>query len=231
MISRVEFGEFMMRAHASSAFSQSSPSDSRPRWRVRYATIDQAEAIYALVQSGMRHYALASGLDEASCQQLTALHEELSTVRNDIENALVLVGTSDGDVVASLRLKALPDYLKEAIREVGLAHVETDDLLCLDTIPNTQVSVLPTYEPEDYFLLSRFVVDASHRANGLGAALMRAALRLSASEGKKGLFLFSAAENHALINFYRAFGFEIQSVSGSRGYARALLFAQTPALD
>lgn len=211
--------------------SSSSPVGSALRWRVRHAKLEQANAILALVQNGMRHYAAASGLNEVQTKQLTALGEDLSAVIADIQDAIVLVGTSDEKVLASLRLKPLPSYLAAAICEAGAARASAQTLLSLDTTPNTQVSALPSYEPGDYALLSRFSVDASHRANGLGAALMRSAIRLAASEGKKGIFLFSAAENHALINFYRAFGFEIQSVSSSRGYARALLFAATPDLD
>ena len=66
--------------------------------------------------------------------------------------------------------------------------------ISLDASPDTAVTKLPSYRPEDYLLLARFAVHVDFRANGLGAAMMRSALRLAAFEGKKGIFLYSAAD-------------------------------------
>lgn len=206
-------------------------TSSRSNWHVRRALPEQAEAICDLVHDGMRLYAEQSGLNsDMAAQQLTAMSEDPETVLRDIMNETVLVGISDKQVVATLRLKKLPAFLADEIREAGQLEAEEQEL-SLDASPDTAVTQLPSYKPEDYFLLSRFSVHVDFRANGLGAAMMRSALRLAAIEGKKGIFLYSAAENRSLLNFYRAFGFEVQSVSGRRGYARALLFATTPDPD
>ncbi len=201
------------------------------KWQVRRAQVSEAEAICNLVREGMRLYAGRSGLSsDVAEQQLTALSEGIETVVEDIENATVLVGISNQEVVASLRLKRLPIHLAEAIRDAGKAAQEAGEI-SLDAAPDGPVSALPSYQPEAFYLLSRFAVRADYRANGLGAAMMRSALRLASLEEKRGIFLYSAAENRSLLNFYRAFGFEVQSVSGKRGYARALLFAHTPGPD
>ena len=237
MDTNLEFGDRLViesnleRASDLDTNKQACMGGNRSNWHVRRALPEQAEAICDLVYDGIRLYAEQSGLNsDTAAQQLTALSEEPETVLRDIMQETVLVGISENVVVATLRLKKLPVYLADEIREAGQLDAEKVDI-SLDASPDTAVTKLPSYRPEDYLLLARFAVHVDFRANGLGAAMMRSALRLAAFEGKKGIFLYSAAENRPLLNFYRAFGFEVQSVSGRRGYARALLFALTPDPD
>lgn len=194
-------------------------------WLVERARPEDAAEILNLIHDGMRFYAAQSGLGlELAEKELSALKEDFATVQTEIIESTVLVVRNEGKLVASLRLKALPNHLNEEIIKAGL-RAASETFLTLETAPDAAVTCLPSYFPETYYLLTRFAVARDFRASGIGAALVREAFTLAKQERKNGIFLYTAVENAALLNFYRSFGFQVQSVSSSRGYPRALLFA------
>ncbi len=198
---------------------------SKFNWQINYAKAEHATEILELMREGMSFYATQSGLSfEIAETQLSALNETLGTVEGDIAKGSVLVVCSDKQVVASLRLKELPPQLGDAIVLAG-EREEASERLSLESSPVASVTSLPSYDPRAYYLLTRFAVAQKFRASGIGAALVRTSFEYAALNDKKGIFLYTAVENSSLLNFYRSFGFQVQSVSSTRGYPRALLFA------
>lgn len=71
--------------------------------------------------------------------------------------------------------------------------------------------------------LTRFgVLPSFHRA-GIGQSLMNEVDRQINEAGIKRIFLFTAAKNKKLVQFYNGRGFYVESTNTDRGYLRALM--------
>ena len=72
---------------------------------IKQADIDDAEAVYAVVQAGFGEYR------DALPVPVSALDETMEDVRREISGGHVLLATEDGEAVGTVRYELRPDHL------------------------------------------------------------------------------------------------------------------------
>ena len=165
----------------------------------RRAVPEDAESLSRLIKGAMVTYCEESGIP---LDHLESMTEEVSTIRNRIENNYCLCCFDGEEPVGTITLSLVFNPLKFNFSE------KTEKYL--------QDIQLAGY-------ISRFAVKRDLRSTGLGVELMNAALELAARKGCDYALLHTAVTNTGMINFYKNRGFEVIDSESGRGYMRGLL--------
>lgn len=86
-------------------------------FEVRIAKPEDAESILKITKQAFAKY-----IELAGIQDTAALHEDVSTILEDIKTKLVFVAYLDGVVVGSVRLKLLDDGETAYLSRFGVSH-------------------------------------------------------------------------------------------------------------
>ncbi|HHV59776.1 MAG TPA: GNAT family N-acetyltransferase [Clostridiaceae bacterium] len=118
--------------------------------------------------------------------------------------------TSD---VAALT-ETVDDIIEDILKKhVFIAFIDNEPVGCV------RVEILP----DKTALITRFGVKTKYSNNGVGKTLINVVDRFLSEKGVKRAGLYTASRHTALINFYYARGFHVDSILKDKGYARAFM--------
>jgi len=119
-------------------------------------------------------------------------------------------------------LKGSLEALQESVDDI-LRDIKTKEVFVAIVDDIAVGSVRVELFPDNTAYLSRFGVKPDYHNIGIGKALMSIVDKLLISKGIKRVYLHTASNYSALVRFYYARGFYIDSTTKDRGYVRALM--------